>query len=722
MKIFAALLLAIGVLTLAQGKTQNEEIERILKQLTLEEKVKLCHAQSKFTSAGVPRLGIPEVMMSDGPHGIREEIEWDTWKPAAWTSDSCTAFPALTCLAATFNPDLAYRYGIAIGEEARYRRKDVLLGPGVNIYRTPLNGRNFEYMGEDPFLVASLCVPYIQGVQANGVAACVKHFALNNQEQWRKNINVKVSDRALYEIYLPAFQSAVQVGGVWSVMGAYNKYNGQFATHHQRLNNKILKGDWGFDGVLISDWGSTHNTFEAAYNGLDIEMGTRTDGFSSSQSRAYDNYYLANPFLALLKKGEIDQEVLDDKVRRILRLMLRTTMNTSRGLGKMNSQDHFDLVRNVGVEGIVLLKNEDHFFPLSSDNELKIAVIGENATRQMTKGGGSSQLKTIHEISPLEGIRQCFPNATIMHTKGYASGSPVYNKVLASGLNADSLQAKALELAAAADVVLFIGGLNKNRFQDCENGDRQSYHLPFGQDQLIHNLASVNNRIAVLLVGGNAVAMPWINEVKGIMQLWYLGSEAGHAIADVLTGKANPSGKLPISYPKQLIDHGAHAFDVSVYPGNGNDVEYKEDILVGYRWFDTKEIDPLFEFGYGLSYTSFDLLSAQLDKTKVIKDETLNVTCQIQNVGEMKGAQVLQVYVHAKNSAVFRPEQELKAYKKIDLAPNQRESVLISLKISDLAFYDESIHDWNIESGTYELRIGFSSRDIKKVLKFKVVD
>lgn len=715
-----SLLLWQLTLLLGQVPTQDQRIESLLEHLSLEEKVKLCHAQSKFTSAGVPRLGIPELMMSDGPHGIREEIQWDSWAPAGWTSDSCTAFPSLTCLAATFNPDLAFKYGVAIGEEARYRRKDVLLGPGVNIYRTPLNGRNFEYMGEDPYLASSLVVPYVQGVQRNGVAACVKHFALNNQEKWRKNINVKVSDRALYEIYLPAFKAAVQEGEAWSIMGAYNKFNGQHTTHHERLNNKILKGEWQFDGVVISDWGSTHHTLESAYNGLDIEMGTRTDGFSSSQSRAYDHYYLANPFLEMLKKGEIDVSVLDDKVRRILRLMLRTTMNTSRGLGKMNSSDHFEVARQVGSEGIVLLKNDGGFFPISPDKPLSIAVIGENATRKMTKGGGSSQLKTIHEISPLEGIRQSYPNAEITYAKGYASGAPVYNKVLPSGLDADSLHAAAVALAARADVVLFVGGLNKNRFQDCENGDRQTYHLPFGQDELIQDIAAVNQRVGVLLVGGNAVAMPWVDQVQGIMHLWYLGSEAGYALADVLSGKTNPSGKLPISFPVKLEDNAAHAFDASVYPGDGKDVWYKEGILVGYRWHDTQKIAPLFEFGYGLSYTTFDLLSTTTDKRSYAKDEHIRLSCVIENTGMRSGSQVIQVYVHDKKSKVMRPLQELKGYHKIEVMPKQSQKVQIEIDVSDLAFYDESLSDWNVEAGSYELRIGFSSRDIRQTVKIQV--
>ncbi len=354
----------------------EKKIDSIISLLTIKEKVDMVHAQSKFSSPGVDRLGIPELWMSDGPHGVRAEINWDSWSYSKWTNDSITAFPALTCLAATFNPNLSADYGFSIGEEARYRKKDVLLGPGINIYRTPLNGRNFEYMGEDPYLASKMVVPYIQGVQKNGVAACVKHYILNNQELWRDKINVEVSDRALYEIYLPAFKAAVKEGKVWSIMGAYNQFRGQYCSHNDLLLNKILKEDWQFDGVVITDWGATHNTKQAALYGLDIEMGTGTNGLTTSKENAYDYYYLANPFLKLLKNGEIEESVLNDKVRRILRLMFRTTMSSNRPLGRMNNQEHLDVARKVGTEGIVLLKNKDSFFPVNPNKKITIAVIG----------------------------------------------------------------------------------------------------------------------------------------------------------------------------------------------------------------------------------------------------------------------------------------------------------------------------------------------------------
>ncbi|MCZ4694623.1 glycosyl hydrolase [Ancylomarina euxinus] len=701
-------------------KTIEKKIDVLIEQLTLEEKVAMCHAQSKFSTPGVPRLGIPEIWMSDGPHGVRAEIAWDTWDHAGWTNDSCTAFPALTCLAATFNPNLSFKYGKAIGEEARYRKKDILLGPGVNIYRTPLNGRNFEYMGEDPYLASKLVVPYIKGVQENGVAACVKHYALNNQEHWRNHINVELSDRALYEIYLPAFKAAVLEGEVWAIMGAYNKIRGQFCCHNELMVNKILKGDWAFDGVLVTDWGATHDTKEAALYGLDMEMGTGTDGLTSSSKNAYDNYYLANPFLELLKSGEIDEFVVDDKVRRILRLMFRTNMDPTRTFGKMTNQQHFEVAREVATEGIVLLKNDKGFFPIDPAIKQTIAVIGENATRSMTIGGGSSELKTKHEISPLEGIQKRFKNARIIHAMGYASGPSVYGWVLPTNLNADSLKRAAIEVAAEADIVLFVGGLNKSHHQDCEGDDRTQFALPFGQDDLLNEILKVNKNTAFIMLSGNAVEMPWISKVKALVQAWYLGSEAGHAIADVISGDVNPSGKLPFSFPVKLEDNAAHSFGEISYPGDGINQEYKEDILVGYRWHDTKKIKPLFEFGYGLSYSTFKLLSAKTDKSTYKKGEVIKVSCEIKNTGKSKGSEVIQMYVNDVEASVLRPLKELKAFNKVNLNPGETKSVIMEIPVDELAFFDDSKMNWNLESGQFKLMLGTSSREIKKVLQIAV--
>jgi beta-glucosidase len=695
-------------------------IEKIIKELTLEEKVSMCHAQSKFSTPGVQRLGIPGLWMSDGPHGVRAEISWDSWNHAGWTSDSCTAFPALTCLAATFNPALSKEYGIAIGEEARYREKDVLLGPGVNIYRTPLNGRNFEYMGEDPFLASKLVVPYIVGVQQNGVAACVKHFVLNNQEKWRNHVNVEVSDRALHEIYLPAFKAAVQEAKVWSVMGAYNQYKGQFCCHNDILVNKILKQDWGFDGVVISDWAGAHDTKQAALYGLDIEMGTWTNGLSATRSFAYSNYYLANPFLKLLKSGDIEESVVDDKVRRILRLMYRTNMNPAGGFGRMNNKEHKDVAQKVGDEGIVLLKNDKQFFPLNPNENITIAVIGENATRSMTIGGGSSELKVQKEISPLEGLKNRFVKATILHSMGYSSGPSAYGRVIPSKLDADSLKSAAIETAAKADIVLFVGGLNKSYQQDCEGGDRLSMALSFGQDELIAELVKVNPNIGVVLVSGNAISMPWLNDVDAVMQSWYLGSEAGTSIANVISGDVNPSGKLPFTFPLNLIDNAAHSFGEIAYPGDSINQHYKEGILVGYRWHDTKEIKPLFSFGYGLSYTKFKISNVSANKKVFNADEQITLTCLVSNSGNVNGAEVVQVYVGKPNSKVERALKELKGFDKVFLKKGEKENVSIGINVSDLAFYNEAASNWELEKGDYEIYVGNASDNISKKLKITV--
>lgn len=705
---------------LSQENSMDRKIENILKQLTLKEKLDMCHAQSKFSSKGVARLGIPEIWMSDGPHGVRAEIDWDSWNHAGWTNDSCTAFPALTCLASTFNTDLSYKYGKAIGEEARYRKKDILLGPGVNIYRTPLNGRNFEYMGEDPYLASKMVVPYIHGVQENGVAACVKHYVLNNQEHWRDHINVELSDRALYEIYLPAFKAAVQEGQVWSIMGAYNQFRGQYCCHNELLVNKILKGDWSFDGVLVTDWGATHDTKQAALYGLDIEMGTGTDGLTSSSKNHYDNYYLANPLRKMIQDGEIEESVIDDKVRRILRLMFRTSMDQSRPFGSMNSQEHFNVAREIAQEGIVLLKNKNSFFPIDPEKEQTIAVIGENATKMMTIGGGSSELKTIHEISPLEGIQNRYKNAKILHAMGYASGPSVYGRVIDSKLNADSLQNEAIKIAAKADIVLFVGGLNKNHHQDCEGDDRKHFSLPFGQDELLSKILKINKNTAVVLVSGNAVEMPWRDQVKGIIQAWYLGSEAGNAIADIISGDVNPSGKLPFSFPVKLEDNAAHAFDELTYPGDGTNQEYKEDILVGYRWHDTKKIKPLYSFGHGLSYTSFKLTNAQTNQITYQKEDIITLTCEIKNTGKKMGAEVIQVYVNDVKASVLRPLKELKAFKKVFLNPGKTKTVTLKIPTKDLAFFDDKNMNWKLEEGKFKLLIGFSSQEIKDTITIEV--
>ena len=733
-KFLATLLLICSISTVsAQTPVYMDDAQLIearvkdaLSRMTLEEKVALCHAQSKFSSAGVPRLGIPELWMSDGPHGVRAEINWNDWGYANWTNDSITAFPALTCLAATWNPDMSAKYGKAIGEEARYREKDVLLGPGVNIYRTPMNGRNFEYMGEDPYLASVMCVPYIQELQKNGVAACVKHYALNNQELWRGHIDVNLSDRALHEIYLPAFKAAVEEGGAWSIMGAYNKIRGQHACHNDFTLNKILKGDWKFDGCVITDWGGAHDTYEAAVNGLDIEMGSYTNGLTSESVFTYNDYYLANPYLQMLKDGKVPMSTIDDKASRILRLIFRTAMNRQKPYGSVATEEHYAAAREIGNEGIVLLKNAPvvkkgaPLLPIDAAKYQNILVVGDNAVRLLNQGGGSSELKVKDMVSPLDGLRAAYGDK-VAYAKGYAAGRPMYGRADEIPQNVvDSLRAEAVEMAKKADLVVLVGGLNKNHFQDCEGGDRLEYGLPFGQDELIEALLGVNKNLVLVLLSGNAVEMPWVSRVPAIVQGWYLGSMGGKSLADILSGAVNPSGKLPFSFPAKLTDCGAHAFDELSYPGDSIKQEYKEDILVGYRWHDTKKIPALFPFGHGLSYTTFTYGKPVASAKAMAADGTLTVTVAVKNTGSIAGKEIVQLYVGDDKCSVLRPVKELKHFAKVGLAPGEEKSVTFTLTPDDLKFYDEASAAWKYEPGKFKAYVCASSADVRGVVSFEV--
>ncbi|WP_221657278.1 glycoside hydrolase family 3 C-terminal domain-containing protein [Bacteroides salyersiae] len=716
---------------LDDSKPVEERVEDALSRMTLEEKIAVTHAQSKFCSPGVARLGIPEFWMTDGPHGIRPEVLWDEWDQAGWTNDSCVAFPALTCLAATWDTDMSMLYGKSIGEEARYRNKTVLLGPGVNIYRTPLNGRNFEYMGEDPYLAGCMVVPYVQGVQQNGVAACVKHYALNNQEVNRHTTNVIVDDRALYEIYLPAFKAAVQEGKAWSIMGAYNLYKGQHACHNQYLLNDILKGEWGFDGVVVSDWGGVHDTDQAITNGLDMEFGSWTDGLSNGASNAYDNYYLADPYLERIKSGKAGTKELNDKVRRILRLAFRTTMDRNRPYGAMRSPEHYDAARKIGEAGIVLLQNNGNLLPVDLAKTKKIAVIGENAVKMMTVGGGSSSLKVQREISPLDGIRNRVGNrAEVVYARGYVGdASGEYNGVV-SGQNLkddrspEELIAEAVRVAGEADYVIFIGGLNKSAHQDCEDSDRTGLGLPYGQDRVITELVKANQNLVVVNVSGNAVAMPWIKEVPAVLQAWFLGAEAGNAIAAVLMGDVNPSGKLPFTFPARLEDVPAH--QLGEYPGSekvGDIVneKYNESIFVGYRWADKqKKAKPLFPFGHGLSYTTFEYGKPVADKKTMTADDTITFTVTVKNTGDREGQEVVQLYISDKKSSLPRPVKELKGFKKVKLAPGEEQKVSFTVAKDALSFFDDAKHEWIAEPGKFEAVIAASAADIRGVVPFEL--
>ncbi len=708
---------------LDESRPLEERVEDALSRMTLEEKVKILHAQSKFSSAGVPRLGIPDLWTTDGPHGIRPEVLWDEWSQAGWTNDSCVAFPALTCLAATWSEEMSALYGKSIGEEARYREKDVLLGPGVNIYRTPLNGRNFEYMGEDPYLASRMVVPYIQEVQKNGVAVCVKHFALNNQESLRHQYDAIIDDRTLNEIYLPAFKAAVQEGGAWSIMGAYNLYKGQHLCHNQYILNDILKKDWGFDGAVISDWGGCHDTDQAITNGLDLEFGTWTDGLTMGATNGYDAYYLADPYLERLRDGRASEDVLNEKARRVLRLNFRTAMRKDKPNGSLCSPEHYDAARRIADEGIVLLKNNDNVLPISRKAGSRILVVGENAVKMMTVGGGSSSLKVQREVLPLDGIRAAAgEGVTVEFERGYVgdiSGS--YNGVvtgqdLSESRSAEELIEDACLKAKDADAVIFIGGLNKASHQDCEDSDRFGLGLPYGQDAVIEALAKVNPRLAVVIVSGNAVAMPWVDNVNAIVEAWYCGSQSGVALADIIFGDVNPSGKLPITFPVRLEDNGAHA--LGAYDPTSTEAHYSEGIFVGYRWAQKKDIKPLFAFGHGLSYTTFSYSEAEISRTTMSENGNVTVSVNVTNTGDREGKEIVQLYIGDDECSVERPVMELKAFRKVSIKPGETVKVSFLVNADMLKFYGND--GWTLEKGSFTAYVGAASDDIRTSVKFNV--
>lgn len=710
----------------------EQRIEDALSRMTLREKIRVLHAQSKFSSAGVPRLGFPDFWTDDGPHGVRPDVLWDEWRQAGQTNDSCVAFPALTCLAASWNPEMARIYGESLGEEALYRGKDMILGPGVNICRTPLGGRNFEYMGEDPYLASRMVVPYIEGLQSKGVAACVKHYALNNDEEYRHQVNVTVDDRALYEIYLPAFKAAVTEAGTWGIMGAYNLYRGQHNCHNKRLINDILKQEWQFDGVVLSDWGGTHSTDEAVKNGLDMEFGTWTDGLSWGASNAYDNYYLARPYLEGIEEGRYTTQELDEKVRRVLRLFYRTTMNRERPVGFLCSDAHYAAAREIAGEGIVLLQNRGGVLPVDLGTARRILVVGENAIKPMTVGGGSSSLKVQREIAPLEGLRRRLEGTgiTVDYQRGYVGDkTSEYDGVkmevdLEEERPAGQLIADAVAAARDADYVIVFGGLNKSDYQDCEGHDRREYALPYGQDALITALAEVNERVVYVNISGNAVAMPWTDRVPAIVQGWFIGSEAGEALAEVLVGDVNPSGKLPFTWPASLDEVGAHR--LGAYPGvwrEGHeliDEEYKEGIYVGYRWADREQTKPTFAFGHGLSYTTFEYGEATVDRKTMKGDGKLTVTVPVTNTGDRAGAEVVQLYIHDAESSLPRPEKELKGFAKLFLAPGETRKATFTIDREALSFYDDRCGAWVAEPGRFEAIVAASAADLRSRVAFEL--
>lgn len=691
----------------------ENKIEEILSKLTLEEKVGMIHGAGLFRTEGVERLGIKPLKMADGPMGVRNEFPDDSWIPYGYSDDYVSYLPSNVALASTWNRELAYKEGYVLGSEARGRGKDIILAPGINIVRSPLCGRNFEYMSEDPYLTKEMAVPYIKGVQDNDVAACVKHFAVNNQETERLNVEVVVSDRALREIYFPAFEAAVKEGNSYSIMSAYNKIWGEYCSHSPKLLKEILREEWGFDGVVVSDWSAIHDTKEAAEAGMDIEM---------SVTYNFHEYFFANPMIEAVKNGEVKEEVIDEKIRNILRLMYRLNMfSEGRKKGSYNSHENREKTLEIARESIVLLKNEENVLPLKEKSIKKLAVIGENADIRHSLGGGSAEIKALYEITPLLGLKMKLGgNTEVKYCKGYTCKED----------EKEGLINEAISLAKECDAVIFIGGLKHTKedftlYQnalkaskdekeviniDSEGNDKTDMSLPYNQYELIEELLKVNKDTVIVMSSGSPVDMSsFKDKAKAIVQTSYNGMEGGTALAEVIFGDVNPSGKLPVTIPVKLEDSPAHS--LGEFPGNDK-VRYDEDIFVGYRYFKTYDIKPLFPFGHGLSYTSFKYDNLNVN---VSEDESLEVeiSLDITNIGKLKGSEVIQVYINDKEASLKRPNIELKAFDKVSLDINETKKINFKLDKKAFAFYNEEKKAWIVEEGSFNILVGSSSEDIR---------
>ena len=704
-------------------KVQMEKrIEKLIKKMTLEEKVGLLHGNSKFYVAGVERLGIPEWSLSDGPHGVRAEINRHDWAYAGWTNDSASYFPTGTAFAAAWNPELAYRRGEVLGEEARWRKKDVLLGPGVNIIRSPLCGRNFEYMSEDPYMNSVLAVAYIKGLQSRDVACSVKHFAVNNQETNRTTVDVECSERALREIYLPAFKAAVQEGGALTVMAAYNKFRGEFCAENNYLVRKILRNEWGFDGVYVTDWGAAHSTVPSMEAGLDLEMGTLID--------KYVDWYYANPLIEAVKSGKIPMSLVDEKVGDVLRVMIKTNVLDPKkrfGPGSMNTKEHQQATYDAAAEAIVLLKNQNNLLPLDFSSIKSLAGIGDNATRKHSNGGLSSEIKAVYEVTPLEALRAKWGDKVdIRFAQGYEKLSTFVegsNNGQSSGTfssktqESDALLKEAVEVARTSDVALLVCGLNHD--YDTESFDRLNMDIPYGQVELIQEVVKANPRTIVVMIAGSPLNMAAVDICSpAIVWAWFNGMEGGNALVDVLSGKVNPSGKMPFTTPVSLDQSPAHA--LGNFPGRDLKVNYEEDILVGYRWFDTKGLPVVYPFGYGLSYTTFNYSNLNTDKKTYDQADTIQATFTLTNTGDREGAEVAQLYVSDPVCSVMRPVKELKGFKKVFLKPGESRRITLDIPVSSLAFYSEAQSQFVVEPGEFILQLGASASDITQRISVEV--
>ncbi len=696
------------------------KIDSLIAQMTLEEKIGMLHGNSMFATGSVERLGIPELKMVDGPLGIREEISKNSWAAAGWDNDFATYYPAGGGLSATWNTDLAYLFGNSVGQEARARNKDMLLSPAINIIRTPLGGRTYEYFSEDPFLNKKISVPFIVGVQNNDVMTCVKHFAVNNQETNRGTIDVLVDERTLREIYLPAYKAAVTEANAYSLMGAYNKFRGDYLCENDYMLNKILREEWGFKGVIVSDWAAVHTTVKSLENGLDIEMGT---------PKPFNDYFLADKLIAAAKAGEISEEEINKHIKRILRVLfqVKAINEIDRVKGSIATEAHYQDAYKIASESVVLLKNEKNALPLNLEGIKSIAVIGNNATKKNALGGFGAGVKTKREVTPLEGLKNRLPESvTINYAKGYLERytknennqkeEVTLNRPVTVTELDPELLAEALEAAKNSDVVIIFAG--SNRDYETEASDRRDLSLPFGQEELINKVLEINPNTIVVFIAGAPFDIEGISEkTTALVWSWFNGSEGGNALADVLLGNINPSGKLPWTLAKKLDDYAPHA--TNSFPGDKR-VTYVEGLLVGYRWFDAKDVDPLYEFGYGLSYTDFEFSDIKTDKSTYTKDDVIKVTFNLKNSGHVDGKEVAQLYVSKPESLIERAPQELKGFKKAEIKSGESQTVSITIATSELAYYNVVKKEWVVEPGEYILKVGNASRNIKQEITISI--
>ncbi len=711
-------------------KTEVAEkyIEELLGDLTLEEKIGMIHGASLFHTKEVSRLHIPEVHFSDGPMGVRGEFADDQWHSAFNNDDIVSYLPCNSAIASTWNRDIARSSGRVLGAEARGRGKDVILAPGINIKRSPLCGRNFEYMSEDPRLIEEIVVPMVQGIQENDVAACVKHFAANSQETDRLSVDTIVDERTLQEIYFPGFKAAIDKGKVYSLMGGYNKLNGEHCCTSENLLNKVLREQWSFDGVIVSDWGGVHDTDEAYKSSLDVEMDVRD---------CFDDYYMANPLYEKIKSGELSEGFIDDKVRNILRMMLRLKMigedRESRNAGSYNTREHQQTILEAARESIILLKNEGNILPLQPDNSKKIAVIGANAATIHANGGGSAEIKALYEIAPLMGIKMLLGgNAKVSYAPGYyvpkkqraeiswqADSTKTKEELEAEAkviVDTATEEAKrlrlsaeyyedAIKLAKESDIVIYVGGLNHG--YDVEGLDRADMKLPYEQDKLLEAILAEKPDTVVVMYAGSPVEMPWLDKAKAVVWSYYAGMEGGTALAEVLFGKVNPSGKLAETFIKAEEQCPAKR---GINFANEKSVEHTEGVMVGYRYYDTEQIDVNFCFGHGLSYTHY----TYSDLAVACMENKVELSFTVTNNGNKSGKEIAQVYVAPKvSSKLVRPSHELKAFEKISLEPGESKNVKITLENRDFSCYDVERKEFVIIPGEYELQVGASSRDIR---------